>query len=200
MCTERVPLPSWAGSARSCGAPGTRRSSSSSKSRDRRSGPAARLRCRRSCAPRTPCRRRTADRPIGEAEPLQHLLGARRHALVLGARTPRAGRWTPARPWGTGAADHAARVLAGGARLRAEARRPGGEAQRQLLSRPASCRPPGWSAAPRRSGSARDPLVGVEHVLGEFRQLADAERGVVAHQQRRIDLGVAALASCAGRA
>ena len=41
--------------------------------------------------------------PIGEAEPLQHLLGARGHALVLGRRMLRCGRPRPARPCRTGA-------------------------------------------------------------------------------------------------
>src|SRR6266851_2997463 len=50
----------WTGSARPCGGPDSHRSWSSWKSRDRRSGRAARPRCRRSCAKPAPCRRRTA--------------------------------------------------------------------------------------------------------------------------------------------
>src|SRR6185437_15545580 len=68
---------------------------------------------------------------IRKVEPLQHLLGALRHALMLGARLVRMSDRHQLHLVELVLADHAARVLAGGARLGAEARRPGGVALRQ---------------------------------------------------------------------
>ena len=78
-------------------------------------------------------------------------------------------------------ADHAARVLAGGARLGAEARRPGGEAQRQRLLVEDLV---AHQVGERHLGGRDQPaaVVGVEQVLGELRQLAGAVGGLVAHQ------------------
>ena len=56
----------WCGSARSCAAPGTRRTASRRRFRDTHSARAARPRCRRSSARQSPCRRCTAS-PRGNA-------------------------------------------------------------------------------------------------------------------------------------
>ena len=129
---------------------------------------------------------------IRQAEALQHFLGARRHALVLGVGLLGRGDADQLDLGELVLADHAARVLAGRARLGAEARREGGEAQRQLLLVEHRVV---HQVGERHLGGRDQPeaVVGVEHVLGELRQLADAVDRVVAHQERRIDLGVAAL-------
>ena len=118
-------------------------------------------------------------------------------------------------------ADHAARVLAGGTGFRAEARRAGGHAHGQArliddvvaheigerhfgggdepapVDRPlrsqlrAIARDSIESARSSMRVEARDRL---ELILGEFRQLRRAEHGVVAHEKRRVDLGIAVLA------
>ena len=69
---------------------------------------------------------------IRQPEPLQDFLGARGHALVLGEALLGRGDGDQLDLGELVLADHAARVLAGGARFRAEARRPRGEAHRQL--------------------------------------------------------------------
>src|SRR5579883_1079432 len=71
--------------------------------------------------------------PVGKAEALQHRLGAGRHALMLLARAVGMRDRDQLDLAELVLADHAARVLAGGAGLRAEAWRPRGEAERQLL-------------------------------------------------------------------
>ena len=89
-------------------------------------------------------------------------------------------------------ANHAARILAGRARLGAEARRERREAQRQfLLVQHHVVHQVGERDLGRRDQP--EAVVGAEHVLGELRQLADAIDGRILHQQRRIDLGVATL-------
>ena len=79
-------------------------------------------------------------------------------------------------------ADHAAGVLARRAGLRAKARGPGGIAQRQraLVEDFA-----GDEIGQRHLGGRDQPIAvgGAEHILGEFRQLADPEHRFVADQQ-----------------
>src|SRR6185437_11451828 len=132
------------------------------------------------------------DGAIRYLQPFQHLLGARGHALVLGGGLLRRGDRDQLDLGELVHADHAARVLAGRTRLGAEARREGGVAQRQHLL--VQHRVVG-EVGQRQLGGRHQPeaVVGMEHVLGEARQLADPVGGVVAHQQRWVDLGVAAL-------
>ncbi len=87
-------------------------------------------------------------------------------------------------------ADHAAGVLARRAGLRAEARGPGGVAQRQR----ALVEDFAGNEVGQRHLGGRDqpiPIGGSEHILGEFRELADPKRRFIADQQRRRNLGVA---------
>ncbi len=67
-----------------------------------------------------------------QVEPAQHFLGAGEHALVLVFALLGRGDGDELDLGELMLADHAARVLAGGAGFGAEARRAGGEAQRQL--------------------------------------------------------------------
>ena len=112
-------------------------------------------------------------------------------------------------------ADHAARVLAGRARFGAEARRVGGEPQRQLGflddrfaheigqrdfgggdEPEASARRHGRSRSNRRLDLASQHLAlrsAAELIVLELRQLRRAVHHLVAHQQRRRDFGVAVL-------
>ena len=123
-------------SAPACAAPGTPRSWSTKRSRGRRSAPAARPRGRRSSRRRSRCRRCRAT-PRGRAA----------RAASGSSRRARSAPPAPGRSL-LGVddlhqlhlvelvlADHAARVLAGRARLGAEARRVAGELERQLLGR-----------------------------------------------------------------
>src|SRR5579885_664179 len=130
---------------------------------------------------------------VGEPEALQDLLGAVRHPLVLlGGAVGMCDRdqldlvelVLP---------DHAASVLAGGARLGAKARRPRGEAQRQLLLLEDLV---GHQIGERHLRRRNEPEAGrsAEQVLGELGQAARAVDGLAADQYRRRDLGVAELA------
>ena len=87
-------------------------------------------------------------------------------------------------------ADHAARILAGGTGFGPKAGREGREAQRQVLLVQHHVV---HQVGERHFGGRDQPVavLGVEHVLGELRQLADAVDGRVLHQKRRVDLGVA---------
>ena len=69
---------------------------------------------------------------IGKLEPLQHLLGAFGHALVLLCRLLGRGDGDELDLGELMLADHAAGVFAGGAGLGAEARRAGGDAYGKL--------------------------------------------------------------------
>ena len=75
---------------------------------------------------------------------LQHLFGAARHALVFVARLLGRGDRNELDLGELMLADHAARIAAGRTRLGAEARRLGGDAQRQLPFLPAWIRAPDW--------------------------------------------------------
>ena len=70
---------------------------------------------------------------IGQIEPLQHLLGAAEHALVLVRRLLRRRDRDELALGELVLPQHAARVLAGSARLGAEARRERGDAQGELV-------------------------------------------------------------------
>src|SRR6185312_21974 len=132
------------------------------------------------------------DGAVRDLQSLQNLLGPRGHALVLGGGLLGRGDGHHLDLGELVRADHAACVLAGRACFRAEAGREGGVAQRQhlLVEHRLVGEVGQWHLSGRNQP---EPVVGMEHVLGEARQLADAVGGVVAHQQRGVDLGVAAL-------
>ena len=92
--------------------------------------------------------------PVGQLQPLQHGLGATDHALVLGLRLLRRGDADQLDLGELVLADHALGVLAGGTGLGAEAGRQSASGARAGPPRRRSRRRRGWSAAPRRSGSA----------------------------------------------
>ena len=155
------------------------------RSRDRRPAPAARPRCRRSCARRSPCRRCTA-RMMRNGRPSRFSTSSAQPVMRSCSASDCSGRGDADQLdlVELVLADHAARVLAGGARLGAEAGRAGGEAQRQLLLVEDLVV---HEVGERHLGGRDQPeaVVGAEQVLGELRQLAGAERRVVAHQERR---------------
>ncbi len=79
-----------------------------------------------------------------QVEPPQHLLGAGQHALVFGFAVFRGRDGDEFDLGELVLPDHAARILAGGAGLGAEARRQRGEAQRQLGLVDDRTRGPDW--------------------------------------------------------
>ena len=140
-------------SARSCAAPGNRRSWSRTKSRGSGPGPAARLRCRRSSA---------AEKPMSPVHSVTTRCGRSRRLSTSCAQSVmrscsafglfRRGDGDQFHLGELVQADHAARVPPRRARLGAEARRVGGEAQRQLRLRREFPRAHNSSAALRRWG------------------------------------------------
>ncbi len=142
-----------AGSGRPCGAPGNRRRPSRTRSRDRRSGRAARPRCRRSCARRSPCRRCTAS-SCGTAGRAASAPSSA-HAVMRSCSASElscVGDRDQLDLVELVLAQHAARVAAGRTGFRAEARGERGEAQRQPLPQARSPRARGWSAGPSAVG------------------------------------------------
>src|SRR6185437_13686098 len=130
---------------------------------------------------------------IGEPETLQHLFRTNRHPLVLLHRAVRMRNRYQLDLGELMLADHAARVLAGGTSLGAEARGPGGDPQRQIGLLDDLV---GDEIGERHFRRRNEPeaLRRLEHVFSRFRQLPGTEDRLVAHQQRRAYLAVAEFA------
>src|SRR5215472_3175604 len=130
--------------------------------------------------------------PIGETETLQNLFGAGGHALVLLAGAVGMRDRDQLDLVELVLADHAARVLAGGARLGAEARRP----RREAHWEPSFLDDLLGDQVGERHLRRRDepqPRGGTKQVVGKFRQAAGAVDRVVADQEWRRYLGVTEL-------
>ena len=131
--------------------------------------------------------------PVGQAQAPQHLLRRRRHALMLGGGLLRRRDGDQLDLVELVLAEHPARVLARGPGLGAEAGGVRREAHGQLALVDDLARD---EVRERHLGRRDEPVAvgGAEEVVGELRQVAGAERGLVAHEHRRARLGVAELA------
>ena len=130
------------------------------------------------------------DGAVGNIQPFQDVLGAAGHAFVLSQRILGPGQRDHLDLLELVLAQHAAGVLAGRAGLGAEALGPGGVAPGQggLVDDLAGVQV-GQGHLRRRD---QPPAVlGAVEVVGEFRQLPGADQHLVAHQNRRPDLGQA---------
>src|SRR6516162_2683528 len=135
---------------------------------------------------------RKQDHAIGKAEPPQHLLGTGGHPFVLGRRIFRPRDGDQLDFFELVLSNHAASVFSRRTSLRAEARSPGGVAQRQCalveyLS--------GDQVGERHFGCRDQPIVvrGAELIRAELGELAGPEERLVADQQGRRNLGISEL-------
>ena len=131
--------------------------------------------------------------PVRQIETLEHLLGASRHAIELFIGLLGEADADQLDLGELMLAHHAAGVLAGGAGLGAKARRERGDADRQPRLVDDLAR---GQVGQRHLGRGNEVIVvcGAEQVIGELGQVAGAERRRLAHEKRRVDLGVAELA------